>query len=129
MHKKQSRSFHVAGSEGDISWSDSKDELSIKFFNEKEEIKNDNQIIPNDEMFYNQAKKFLDDWDKFDTIKSLNSASSSLAIVEAAKKSIKSGKKWKNTPFKDSIITYNRLLRIPERKIKGLTKSEQIQCV
>ena len=95
MHKKQSRSFHVAGSEGDISWSDSKDELNIKFFNEKEEIKKDNQIVPNDEMFYDQAKKFLDDWDKFDTIKSLNSASSSLAIVEAAKKSIKSGKKEK----------------------------------
>ena len=35
------------------------------------------------------------DWDKFDTIKSLNSASSSLAIVEAAKKSLSSGKKEK----------------------------------
>lgn len=93
MHKKQSRSFHIAGSKGDISWSDSKDELKIEFFNNEKKIKNNEQIVSNDDMFYNQAKKFLNDWDTNDTITSLNSASSSLAIVEAAKKSIKSGKK------------------------------------
>lgn len=95
MHKKQSRSFHIAGSKGDISWSDSKDELELEFFNDKKETKNYNQIVLNDDMFYEQAKRFLDNWDKNDTIKSLNSASSSLAIVEAAKRSMKSGRKEK----------------------------------
>lgn len=95
MHKKQSRSFNIAGSRGDVSWSDSKDELKIEFFNNEKDSKNDDQVVLNDDMFYNQARKFLDDWDENDTIKSLNSASSSLAIVEAAKKSMKSGKKEK----------------------------------
>jgi len=101
MHKKQSRSFNIAGSKGDILWSDSKDELKIEFFNKEKESKNDKQVVLNDDMFYNQARKFLSDWDENDTIKSLNSASSSLAIVEAAKKSMKSGKKEK---------VYNELL-------------------
>ena len=95
MHKKQSRSFNIAGSKGDLSWSDSKDELKIEFFNKEKDSKNYDQVVLNDNMFYSQAKKFLIDWDENDTIKSLNSASSSLAIVEAAKKSMKSGKKEK----------------------------------
>ena len=95
MHKKQSRNFNIAGSRGDVSWSDSKDELKIEFFNNETESKNDDLVVLNDDMFYNQARKFLGDWDENDTIKSLNAASSSLAIVEAAKKSMNSGKKEK----------------------------------
>ena len=98
MHKKQSRSFHIAGSMGDITWSDSKDELKIEFFNDKKKIRNNEQVVSNDDMFYSQAKKFINDWDINDTITSLNSASSSLAIVETAKKSMDTGKKEKVNP-------------------------------
>ena len=95
MHKKQSRSFHVAGTSGDITWNDSTDELKSSFFNNKVEDYIDTDIINNDDMFYRQAQKFLTNWSDSDTLLSLRSARSSLAIVEAAKKSIITGKKEK----------------------------------
>jgi len=93
MHKKQSRNFHIAGTLSDISWNN--DELTIYSFNDKVEKQYDNSLVQNDDMFYGQARKFINNWKNNDTISALNSASGSLEIVEAAKKSLLSGKKEK----------------------------------
>ena len=88
MHKKQSRNFHIAGSSGDITWDSSTNKLTFSSFDDKNNSFTDNDPTTNDDMFYNQARKFINDWSLDDTKLSLNSASCSLAIVEAAKKSI-----------------------------------------
>ena len=88
MHKKQSRNFHIAGSSGDITWDGSSNKLTFSSFDDKNNSFTDNEPTTNDDMFYNQARKFINDWSTKDTELSLNSASSSLAIVAAAKKSI-----------------------------------------
>ena len=95
MHKKQSRNFHIAGNNADIKWNDSNNELIITSFNNKKDSHIDNSSVENDDMFYNLSKKFISNWSDNDTEIALNSASSSLAIVEALKKSIQSGKKVK----------------------------------
>ena len=92
MHKKQSRNFHITGSLGDISWDSSSNKLVYSSFKDNEENFIDKKNVNNDDMFYIQARKFINDWSIEDTELALNSASSSLAIVEAAKKSIISGK-------------------------------------
>jgi predicted dehydrogenase len=88
MHKKQSRNFHITGSSGDITWDGSTNKLTFSSFDDKNNSFTDNDPTTNDDMFYNQARKFINDWSLDDTKLSLNSASSSLAIIEAAKKSI-----------------------------------------
>ena len=95
MHKKQSRNFHIAGNNADITWDDTNNELIISSFDNKSDSLIDKSLIENDDMFYNQTKKFISNWNNNDTVIALNSASSSLAIVEAAKKSLSSGKKEK----------------------------------
>lgn len=95
MHKKQSRNFHIAGNNADITWNDTNNELIISSFDNESDSLIDKSLIENDDMFYNQTKKFISNWDNNDTVIALNSASSSLAIVEAAKKSLSSGKKEK----------------------------------
>ena len=89
MHAKPSRSFHIAGSEGDIKWDGNSGRLSISRFDgaEEDEI---NQEIPNDSMFISQAEKFLFNWSSDDTRFSLAAAADSLAVVEAARRSLSS---------------------------------------
>lgn len=89
MHKSTSRSFHIAGSNGDIVWNESTNSLAITQFNKSHKI-NSNALIANEEMFTLQADRFLNNWTLSDTKESLASAAGSLAIVEAAKRSMHS---------------------------------------
>jgi predicted dehydrogenase len=87
MHKNISRSFHIAGTEGDIFWDGIENRLEVIPFVGSTD-KCDNLILTNDAMFTAQAKRFLSNWTAGDTRESLDSAAGSLAIVEAAKRSM-----------------------------------------
>lgn len=90
MHSKPSRSFHIVGSEGHITW-DAKDnflQMSSPALG-TEELSDPG--FPNDAMFISQAQKLLFNWTVGDTESALNAAAASLAIVDAAKRSIVSG--------------------------------------
>ncbi|QWD62355.1 Gfo/Idh/MocA family protein [Polynucleobacter sp. MWH-UH25E] len=91
MHRKPSRSFHIVGTEGEIYWSEGNNRLDISSFSAQSEI-NSIQLVSNEEMFEEQAKYFLNSWTIGDTKESLSNAFGSLAIVDAAKRSMKSGK-------------------------------------
>ncbi len=90
MHAKPSRSFHIAGSEGDIAWDAKDNRLVLSSRASGVEEKSD-PGYPNDAMFIAQAQQFLRHWAAGDTENALNAAAASLAIVEAAKRSIASG--------------------------------------
>ena len=89
MHKRPSRSFHVVGTNGDIFWDDQSHQLNIVPFTSVEV--HSNTVTSTDEMFVAQAQRFLTSWTQDDTRNSLSAAANSLAIVEAAKRSMKSG--------------------------------------
>jgi predicted dehydrogenase len=90
MHQKPSRSFHIAGTDGDIHWDGAANRLTVKPFSGAEE-EQDVTAVANDAMFVAQAERFLSGWTVDDTKESLASAAGSLAIVEAARRSIHSG--------------------------------------
>jgi len=90
MHKKQSRSFHIAGTKGDIYWDGGPNKLIITPFSAKFDEFTDSRFT-NDDMFVAQAERFLLKWSLEDTITSLDSAAGSLAIVEAAQRSMNTG--------------------------------------
>jgi hypothetical protein len=90
MHKKPSRSFHVVGKNGDIHWDDTSNRLTITPFSGVEE-ELDKTPFTHDAMFVAQAERFLSHWTVDDTKESLASAAGSLAIVEAARRSIHTG--------------------------------------
>ena len=87
MHAKPSRSFHIAGTVGDIKWDSTDNRLSITKFNgTAEEIYESKST--NDAMFISQAKTFLFNWSYVDTVSSLAAAADSLAVVDAARRSM-----------------------------------------
>jgi predicted dehydrogenase len=90
MHKKPSRSFHIAGTDGDIHWDGATNRLAVTPFSGAEE-EQDVTVVANDDMFVAQAERFLSCWTVGDTKESLASAAGSLSIVEAARRSIQSG--------------------------------------
>ena len=91
MHRQPSRNFHIIGSKGDIVWSEQSQKCIVRDFDVEQDLKNasiaNNQT--NDDVFRQQARKFLSDWSPEDTKASLSAAFNSLAVVEAAKRSIK----------------------------------------
>ncbi len=87
MHKKPSRSFHIAGTNGDIQWDDATGGLTVTPFLGAEERVESNAFT-NDSMFVRQAERFLSGWTLGDTRESLASAAGSLAIIEAARRSM-----------------------------------------
>lgn len=89
MHGKPSRSFQIAGTLGNIEWNGDKNQLSFTNFESYREEKSVD-VVSNDQLFINQAKKFLFEWSESNTQESLDSARYSLAVVEAAKKSMRS---------------------------------------
>ncbi len=91
MHKRPSRSFHIAGTEGDIFWDDTINKLNVEPFSSSSVIHSPS-TISNDAMFIAQAERFLANWTLDDTKRSLLAAANSLAIVEAAKLSMQSGR-------------------------------------
>lgn len=90
MHTKPSRGFHIAGSEGhiDLDMEDNRLQMSTRSLG-SEEISDPG--YPNDAMFIAQAQKFLGHWTAGDSEGALNAAYASLAMVEAAKRSMVSG--------------------------------------
>jgi len=89
MHGKPSRSFHIAGTLGDIIWTGEENQLSFTNFESCREEKSVG-VLTNDQLFINQAEKFLFGWSASNTFESLTAAKNSLAVVEAAKKSMQS---------------------------------------
>lgn len=90
MHKKPSRSFHIVGTSGEIHWNDITNKLTVTSFTTPNEV-DPTPVFTNDEMFVAQAERFLKNWTIDDTEQSLSAAANSLAIVEAAKRSMQSG--------------------------------------
>jgi predicted dehydrogenase len=91
MHKKPSRSFHVAGTAGDITWDGQKNSLCITRFGRATEDDID-LTVTNDAMFIAQAERFLFHWPPAETRASLAAAADSLAVVDAARRSMLSRK-------------------------------------
>ncbi len=89
MHKKTSRRFHIAGTEGNIVWDEDGNKLAVTPFGDTPKIFAE-PAYTNDSMFRAQANYFLNSWKESDTIESLRAAEVSLAIVDAAKRSIRS---------------------------------------
>jgi len=92
MHEHTKRNFHIAGSNGEILWDDKSNTLSARTYHEGLEKFSDSDFSDGD-MFVKQAKCFLEKWSSAKTISSLESASSTMSIVEAAKKSMHSKEK------------------------------------
>ena len=89
IHKNKSRSFYIAGTTGHISWDEVDNKLIHKTLDTSEQFTV--SLFSNDSMFVAQASQFLSNWTSNDTKESLASAYASLAIVEAAKRSMESG--------------------------------------
>jgi predicted dehydrogenase len=90
MHKKRTRHFHIAGTEGALSWNEEGNTLVLNSFTEPSEEFTATDFT-NDAMFIAQASHFINGWSKQNSEASLLAAGSSLAIVEAACNSMKSG--------------------------------------
>lgn len=92
MHEQSSRSFHIVGTKGEIRW----DSLSNRLVVDSNCSNMGKQIYElnytNDQMFVDQAEKFLTNWGNKDTTDALNAAACSLKIVEAAHLSMKTRK-------------------------------------
>ncbi len=97
IHKNKSRSFFVSGTEGDISWNESDNKLVCKTRGSEEEFTA--PVFSNDGMFIAQAEKFLSSWTNEDSEECLVASFASLAIVEAAKLSMKTGSVEQVSPF------------------------------
>lgn len=90
MHQRPSRRIHIAGTDGDIEWSDRENCLRmVSFSGEAEEFRKPG--LTNDDMFIAQAESFLKGWSVENTKESIAAAGNSLAIVEAARRSLGSG--------------------------------------
>ena len=87
MHKKTSRSFHIAGTGGDIMWDGAENRLRVTQFGGPVE-EHIEQPFANDAMFVAQAQRFLFNWSSADTAASLAAAADSLSIVDAARRSM-----------------------------------------
>ena len=90
MHQRAWREFHVAGTAGHLAWHSDGNRLSVEHFGSAPQTLAD-PAYPNDAMFQAQAQRFLFDWTEADTQAALDSAGGSLAIVAAAKRSMRSG--------------------------------------
>lgn len=89
MHPKPSRSFHVAGTNGSIHWDGSQNQLVVDSADGTRDVITDPGLT-NDAMFFAQAERFVSHWCLADTVESLTAAGGSLAIVEAARRSMES---------------------------------------
>ena len=87
MHAKPSRSFHIAGKTGDLKWDSTDNRLSITQFNGRTADCTDSAFT-NDAMYISQAEEFLFNWSSAKTFASLAAASDSLAVVDAARRSM-----------------------------------------
>lgn len=91
MHKRPCRNFHIAGTNGEIAWDGQTNMLNINAFGASIESESD-AAFSNDAMFVSQTQHFLSDWKLHDTKGALAAAMGPLAVVEAAKRSMQSGR-------------------------------------
>jgi predicted dehydrogenase len=91
MHGAQGRNFHIAGTKGDISWTASGTRLVTQQFPNSAKSVAEEAFAP-DAMFEAQARAFVHDWSRERTYESLTAAEHSLAVVEAARRSMVSGR-------------------------------------
>lgn len=103
MHEKSARRFHVAGTAGEIEWDADGNRLAITRFPGGVENRAD-PGFSNDAMFEAQAKQFVSSWTQEDSSESLAAAGNSLAVVDAARRSMTSGRAepvysdWRGAP-------------------------------
>jgi predicted dehydrogenase len=94
MHRQPSRDFHIIGSKGDVVWSEQSQKCIVRSFDIEQDP--ENAVITtsqtSENVFTQQARKFLFDWSSEETKASLSAAFNSLAVVEAAKRSMRSFK-------------------------------------
>jgi len=87
--KHHERSINISGNEGYISWNQDDDQLLIEYFDENKDGKKYKNNMPgNDAMFNKQIKYIIKNMDYKNSIDNLEDSIVSLAIVEAAKKSM-----------------------------------------
>jgi predicted dehydrogenase len=87
--KHHERNINILGENGQISWNQDSDMLLVEYFDqdqEREEYKNNKP--GNDAMFEQQIKYIIEDLDYENSINNLEDSVVTLAIVEAAKKSM-----------------------------------------
>jgi predicted dehydrogenase len=90
INKIKMRSFYISGTEGTLSWDETFNKLVLSTFTKTPE-EFFSPSFTNDSMFISQAEHFFSNWSYKNSEESLLSAGYSLAIVEAARKSMKSG--------------------------------------
>jgi len=91
MHGVPSRRFHIAGTDGDLTWDADGNRLTQTSHGGMADIVAD-PGFPNDAMFMAQAEHFLSSWTTAQTNEALDAAAGSLAIVEAARRSMITGR-------------------------------------
>lgn len=90
MHRETSRRFHIVGTDGDIRWDEASNRLVVTGSDGRSGEHAD-PAFPHDDMFVAQAQRFLKGWTAADTLEALTAAAGSLAIVDAARRSLRSG--------------------------------------
>lgn len=90
MHRRPRREFHVAGTEGELRWDAETNALIVERFDGKMDHKSDPQFS-NDAMFRAQDERFVRSWSAADSGDSLAAAWESLAVVDAARRSMRTG--------------------------------------
>lgn len=91
MQKHNRRDFHIAGSEGYLEWNQDGNRIRIDDYDTGESIEEADGTFSNDDMFVAQTRYFIDNYDRIDSNETLEQARASLAIVEAAKQSMRDG--------------------------------------
>lgn len=90
LHPQQSREFHIAGTDGSVSWTSDGNRLSIITHAEPVAEPICDAAFRNDSMFIDQATAFLYDWTAENSQRALEAAGTSLAIIDAARRSMRS---------------------------------------
>ena len=91
MYSIPSRTFKIYGSEGEISWDEDGAVLKTVLASGQSEFLV-NSLYKSEDSFISQANYFLKNWTQSDTNNALLAARTSLAIIEAAKKSLITGR-------------------------------------
>jgi predicted dehydrogenase len=92
MQKHIHRSISISGTKGYLEWNADGNELLIRNFDKEKLTKFSDLIFSNDDLFLNQASDFINRIGSKDNIEQLEIARASLALVEASKISMQTGK-------------------------------------
>ena len=93
MQQHKRRDLYISGTNGYVEWSEIGNTFKFITYNEGNEELLCDPDYTNDEIFISQAKYFLNEFNKSDNQSYLESAKGSIVIVQAAKESMKTGRK------------------------------------